>query len=611
MPSPSGPVSNARVFVFSQGMNWPYFLIYISHSAYSSQSIKLTQAILSVQSNPTHISHINCPLGFSMISTTMPLLEMWRQFARHWRQSLGFLLASVLVALLTLWLLPRHYHSEGKLYVRAGRETSSLDATATIGRASLPSAMPARGESDLNSTTEILQSRALLERVVDVIGPQAIISGIDPVDASASQAPHEDGIEANRSTPTAGIALEWSPELGRREKAIAKLKKMVKVQATKRSDVVTISCDGGSPRLAQKVVASLIDFYLAEHLRLNRTPRAREFLERQTAEMRTKLAQTEDDLRKLKNQTGLTSPDTQRKLITNRAAHLEDDLIATAAEVASAEAEVRMLREKVETLPKTTVTARITGVINHGTQMLRHELYRVQMSEQDLASKNTEEHFTMQQAHERAAEAKKVFEAEEASHDQITTGRNRVLEQAEIALVTQEPLLTSLQARADTLRSQLAEVREQIKVFNADAVQFEQLARDLKRHVTNYDAYEQYLEQTRIDEALVVGRISSINLIQPATFEVEPVSPKPWMVVGLGLMVGLIGAAGLPLTIEFFDQQLANQQDMGQRLDVPVVTSSPGMRTEQQPVPSDGGDSGYPPAMPLARDLPPRQQGSE
>ena len=66
-----------------------------------------------------------------------------------------------------------------------------------------------------------------------------------------------------------------------------------------------ISYDAGSPALAQNVVSRMIEYFLEEHVRLNRTPGAQEFLAKQTAEIRQRLQDKETDLRKLQDETGL------------------------------------------------------------------------------------------------------------------------------------------------------------------------------------------------------------------------------------------------------------------------------------------------------------------
>jgi capsular polysaccharide biosynthesis protein len=103
----------------------------------------------------------------------------------------------------------------------------------------------------------------------------------------------------------------------------------------------------------------------------------------------------------------------------------------------------------------------------------------------------------------------------------------------------------------------------------------------VKWHETNYQAYAQHLEQNRIDQALEAGRISSINIIQPATFEPKPVGPKVLVILGLGLVIGLIGAIGLPLVADGLDLPLANPQEVENHLGVGVLGSVPRFQAEQ------------------------------
>ena len=353
---------------------------------------------------------------------------------------------------------------------------------------------------------------------------------------------------------------------------------MIDTQVVKKSDVVRVTCQTHNPVLSQRLVATLVDLYMSEHVRLNRTSGTHKFLERETAAMREKLRASENELRAMKDQTGLASPEVQRELLVTRAARIEDDLLTTAALLASAEAETRVLRDQLTTLPKTTVTAGTAGIPNHGVELMRNELYRLQMIEQDLDSKYTDSHFLVQQSRDRTNAARKVLENEEDSHDQVTKGPNLVYDQSQVSLLKQEPVVSSLRAKAEQLQGQLARVREEIKTFNADELRIGQLTRDLKQLDTNYEAYAQHLEQTRIDEALESGKISSVNIIQPATFEPKSVGPRSSMILGLGLMFGLLGAFALPLAVETFDRTLQDPADVENHLGVRLLASIPRFR---------------------------------
>ena len=61
---------------------------------------------------------------------------------------------------------PRGYRSEAKLFLRLGRENSTLDATASFGESPVV-AVPQSRETEINSIIEILKSRNLIAQVVD------------------------------------------------------------------------------------------------------------------------------------------------------------------------------------------------------------------------------------------------------------------------------------------------------------------------------------------------------------------------------------------------------------------------------------------------------------
>ena len=223
---------------------------------------------------------------------------------------------------------------------------------------------------------------------------------------------------------------------------------------------------------------------------------------------------------------------------------------------------------------------------------MRSELYRLLLQEQELTSKYTDEHFYVQQIRERTAEARKALEAEKNSHEQVTSGPNVVYDQAQVSLLKQEPLLASLRAKAEALKTQLAEARDEVKRLNADSLQIDQLTRELKQHETNYDAYAQHLEQTRIDEALEAGRISSVNIIQPATLETKPITPKTTLVLGLGLMIALVGAISVPLVVEYRDFPLSYPRNGKHTKGVPVLATIPRFSPEQLSGNGSNGSNG-------------------
>src|SRR5712692_8666547 len=100
---------------------------------------------------------------------------------------LFFLAVMGAVTVYTL-VCPRAYRSQAKLFVRLGRENATLDPMATVGQAPVV-AVPQSRENEINSSVEILNSRVVLEKVIDSVGPRAILDGREPSSTEEADAP--------------------------------------------------------------------------------------------------------------------------------------------------------------------------------------------------------------------------------------------------------------------------------------------------------------------------------------------------------------------------------------------------------------------------------------
>ena len=92
-------------------------------------------------------------------------------FRQKWKIIIFFLTVVTVVTVGTLISSPI-YQSEAKLLIRVGRESVSLDPTASTGQTI---SIGQQREAEVKSELEILKSQDLVERVVDTIGPAAFL----------------------------------------------------------------------------------------------------------------------------------------------------------------------------------------------------------------------------------------------------------------------------------------------------------------------------------------------------------------------------------------------------------------------------------------------------
>src|SRR5437667_2351417 len=115
-------------------------------------------------------------------SVRRPIRRLTAVILRHPRKVGGAFALVVAVALAIILLTPRRYSSEAKLFVHVGRESVSLDPTATTGQTIT---MNDSRESEMTSVVDLLASRSLREQVIDAVGVAAIL----PAAASREEDP--------------------------------------------------------------------------------------------------------------------------------------------------------------------------------------------------------------------------------------------------------------------------------------------------------------------------------------------------------------------------------------------------------------------------------------
>ena len=185
---------------------------------------------------------------------------------------------------------------------------------------------------------------------------------------------------------------------------------------------------------------------------------------------------------------------------------------------------------------------------------MRSQLYSLELKEQELLAKFTEAHPQVLLLRDQIERSRKVLSGGDRSLAQVTTGRTRTSEEAELSLLQREPLLASNGAKAEKLRQQLADTRARLGGLTRDERQVAQLSREVELHDASYRRYSENLEQARIDEALQTERISNISIVQPATYEVKPARPQRLLTLVIGLLIGSCGSVGLALIAECLHQ---------------------------------------------------------
>lgn len=497
------------------------------------------------------------------IRTTPGIRDLCRVLFRHKWKMITYFCATLALVVVGVIVYPRTYISDARLIVRLGKESVALDPTATL---SQTVAVEGSRESEINSEIEILRSRVLLEDVVEQLGPDEILG--------TSSAKHGGWMETVRSSLTA-VSSWLSGGVGSAERAINQLGTRIWVTAPRKSNVISVSCNARNPAQAQRILQSFLDAYLIRHVKANRNPGSYDFFVNQSNLLRQQLEEATQKLRDAKNETGLVSIEGRRQSVQNQADSIEVADLGNQRALSSSGARIAALKKALAELPPRLVAEETGGLPNVAADMMRNELYKLQIQEKDASARFTGEHPQVIALRRQVAETQKIFNEQEAGRSQTTHKPSEVYQGVHADLMAAQALMTAQQAEAQTIEKQHAAIQSRIRTLNDKDFHITELTRRAEMLESNYRNYTNNREQARIDQALEAGRVSNVNVVQPASFVAKPTSPRVALTLLLGLIAATLGAVLLAFGAEFLDRSVKTPEQIEHELGIPVLFSVP------------------------------------
>jgi uncharacterized protein involved in exopolysaccharide biosynthesis/Mrp family chromosome partitioning ATPase len=460
-------------------------------------------------------------------------------------------IAGILAASAYYKYFPPPFQSEARLLIKYVVESQSVAAAGS-------ERSPDRGGDTIISTeVEILTSLDLAEQVAKTIGPDKIIgrpAGPEEINYAAS-------IIASHLT----------------------------VEVPMHSSVLHVVFAHKNRALVQPILNEIINQYFKRHVEIHRASGSG-FLTSETDQLRSRLAQTEEELRKARNKAGVINLDEAKKTYAEQISRLRQEIAAAQADV-SERSEV--LHEMSHQSPDA-ANSETQSAVDASPEPTPDQIsqYRTLVSREDALNKR-EQQILINGFREDSTRVKEV-QAQLAE----VQARKKILEDAAPKLArsfvpivavhangnpntgptdvaTETIRVNALKAKIKVLSAQLETVRAEAAKTDEMEVTILQLTRQKNIEEANYQKYAQSLEQTRINEALGSGGVSNISQIQ------SPSPPYADMKKSLKIIGGLAGVGiafgfGWAFLIEFYlDRSVRRPIDVERMLRLPLFLSIP------------------------------------
>jgi polysaccharide biosynthesis transport protein len=445
---------------------------------------------------------------------------------------------------------PPVYESRAKLLVRYVVDRSTVDNIDS-------SAKPLGSQTDnlMNSEVEILNSLDLANQIAETVGVKRL--------------------------------LGKSAQEGTKDDAARALAKGLTVTSLKGSNIISVSYKNRDPQLATQVLEQLVKFYFDKHLEVHRSLGSFDLVSKQTAQLRTELSQTEEQLQKLKETAGITSPTEDTSAVASELMKTQGELDSAETELAAQQARVRAFGEWNTGTPAKSPDSDSPQPSTAAIEEYRSLVGRVaqlRQTETELLSRYTPQNRTVKVKQAQIEELEKQRREFEQKYPNILASvpATTSVEGERTDLVSERAKLVGIQAQTEMLKSRLTTLKDRAKVLAEYGPRIEQLERTKGVQEANYKYLEASLEKARIDETLDPTRMPNISVVQtpsPAVKASENLGKVAAAIAGAGLFLGITIASLIELV---FDRTVKRSHELEARLRVPLLLTIPYFNASSQ-----------------------------
>jgi uncharacterized protein involved in exopolysaccharide biosynthesis len=164
-----------------------------------------------------------------------------------------------------------------------------------------------------------------------------------------------------------------------------------------------------------------------------------------------------------------------------------------------------------------------------------------------------------------------ILDEQPGQNVQATEAINPSRQSLELTLLNERSKAEALAAAERALIAQQEQLRGEMMELNGQSLVIDELTQRVALAETNHKEYAQRLEQARINRTLDEERISSLSLVQPASYVATGTGPGRTVVLALGLFVALGGGLFAIAVANWLNPIIRSPDTLVEALRLPVV----------------------------------------
>jgi succinoglycan biosynthesis transport protein ExoP len=316
------------------------------------------------------------------------------------------------------------------------------------------------------------------------------------------------------------------------------------------SRMVRLYFNSPDPELAARVVDAHAAAYIDQGLEFRRraSREARAFLEEKLVELRERLEESEGALNAYRVKHGIVSLEDKSNVVLERFADINQRLTEAEVERIAREADAALIRSRqAESLPAV--------IESQLVRTLKEQLVELEGQHAAMARK-------FKSGYPRRAEL-------EAQIGEIRTRLGREIQSIVLGI---ESAYLAARANERELRTRMEAQKEEALRLKDASVEYAILEHDAETSRQLYDSVRQRIKETGMAAEL---RASNVFVVDAAHPPLEPTWPRTGRNLAFGLLLGLLGGAGLAFLSEYLDHRLRGPDEVERLLGLASLGAVP------------------------------------
>lgn len=354
------------------------------------------------------------------------------------------------------------------------------------------------------------------------------------------------------------------------EESYESIRRKMSATAIRDTDVIELKITGGSPQKAKDIADAVVLAYqdYSEQRAQQQAVQIKNFLVGQVEQALIRVEEAELAIRDFQQETGIIFLSSEERKVNQHIADLESRLMNAQIQLAENQLRLDFVEREIQEISEQIGTVQATYSERMLDELLKI-LAGLQATRIDYLSRGLAGSPEIRQIDQRIEVMTESVEQHLAESVAEGSMRDLLLDR-----VTITATIRGYENQITLLTDRIADYQNELWTLSEKAFEHAKLERDVTVSNNTYAMLTEELERARI---AVQREVADVQIIRQPSLPQNPISPREYLNIAIGMVLGLMLSVGGIFTREMLDNTVKSRQQL-EKLGIPMLGVIPGIK---------------------------------